>query len=109
VTLAIRRYHDSGSFSFLRISLAVLAAFLDRLGHYEPAAIISGFAATPITGATYPEFDTTITHLRSVLGDQAYESFACAGEHTTPAAMATYAFDQVDRARAQLPPSGGSQ
>jgi class 3 adenylate cyclase len=46
--------------------------------------------------------NTTITRLREVLGDDAYESLAQAGEAMTPAAMATYAFDQIDRARAAL-------
>jgi hypothetical protein len=40
--------------------------------------------------------------LREVLGDEAYESFARAGENMTNAAMATYAFDQIDRARVEL-------
>ena len=35
-------------------------------------------------------------------GDQAYEAFASAGASMTTAAMATYAFDQIDRARGQL-------
>ena len=43
---------------------------LDRLGHYEPAATISGFAATVFTRTTYPEFDTPIAHLREVLGNR---------------------------------------
>jgi predicted ATPase/class 3 adenylate cyclase len=102
MTLSIRRYHDSGTISFLRTTLAVFAAFLDRLGHYEPAAIISGFASTPITDATYPEFSTTINHLRAVLGDQVYESSARTGEHMTSSAMAAYALDQIDRARAEV-------
>jgi predicted ATPase/class 3 adenylate cyclase len=103
LTLAIRHYHDSGGFSFLRTPLAVLAAFLDRLGHHQPAATISGFAgATPLTRATNPELNTMVTHLRDVLGDQAYEAFARAGEHMTNAEIATYALDQIDRARAEL-------
>ena len=55
LTLAIRNYYDSGSFSLLRSPLAILAAFLDRLGHHEPAATISGFAANPATRAGIPE------------------------------------------------------
>ena len=34
--------------------------------------------------------------------DQAYESLACAGEKMTTAAMATYAYDQIDQARTEL-------
>ena len=36
------------------------------------------------------------------LGDPAYESLARAGEKMTTAAMATYAYDQIDQARTEL-------
>jgi hypothetical protein len=104
LTLAIRRYYDSGNVALLRSPLAALAAYLDRLGHHEPAATISGFAATPFTRTVRPEITTAITHLREVLGDEAYESFARAGLDMTNARMATYALDQIDHARADLNP-----
>jgi tetratricopeptide (TPR) repeat protein len=69
LTLAIRNQIDSGSVSIISSPLAILAAFLDRLGHHEPAAIISGFAATPFSQAAFPEINTAITHLRDILGD----------------------------------------
>ena len=50
----------------------------------------------------FPKIDTAITHLRDVLGDQTYESLAREGETMTTAAMATYAYDQIDQARAEL-------
>ena len=99
--LAIRNHHDSGNVTMIRTPLAVLAAFLDRLGRYEAAATIAGFAFSPLTAAL-PEFRTAITHLRDVLGDQTYESFARKGETMTTAAMATYAYDQIDQARIEL-------
>ena len=37
-----------------------------------------------------------------MLGDQTYESLASNGEAMTTAAMVTYAFDQIDQARAEL-------
>ncbi len=46
--------------------------------------------------------DTAIAHLRDVLGDQTYESLARKGETMTTAAMAAYAYDQIDQARAEL-------
>ena len=49
-----------------------------------------------------PRFGTAITHLREVLGDQTYESLARKGETMTTAEMATYAYDQIDQARAEL-------
>jgi hypothetical protein len=102
MTLAIRRYYDSGNVALLRSPLTALAAYLDRLGHHEPAASISGFAATLFIRTVRPEITTAITHLREVLGDERYEALARAGETMTNAAMATYALDQIDQARAEL-------
>ena len=61
-----------------------------------------GFASNPITAVAVPEIGTAITHLRDVLGDQTYESLARKGETMTTAAMVTYAYDQIDQARAEL-------
>jgi predicted ATPase len=101
VTLAIRNYHDAGN-ALIRGPLAILAAFFDRLGRYEPAATIAGFAVSPMTAAIEPELSTAIAHLREVLGDQTYESLAHKGETMTTAAMVTYAYDQIDQARTEL-------
>jgi predicted ATPase len=101
VTLAIRNYHDAGN-ALIRGTLAILAAFFDRLGRYEPAAIIAGFAVSPMTVALEPELSAAIAHLREVLGEATYESLARNGETMTTAAMATYAYDQIDQARTEL-------
>jgi hypothetical protein len=82
--------------------MATLATVLDRMGRYEPAATIAGFASTPFTVAVYPELLTTTAHLRTALGDQAYESLARKGEAMTNADIATYTYDQIDQARAEL-------
>ena len=102
LALAIRNYLDTGNIATSRSPLAILAGLLDRLGHYEPAATIADFAANPLTRMAFPEITTTIAHLREVLGDDRYESLAQAGQAMTNAAMATYAFEQIDLARAQL-------
>ena len=102
LTLAIRNYHNCGDTTTIRVPLAVLAALFDRLGRYEPAATIAGFALSPIAAAGVPEITTAITHLRDVLGDATYESLARKGETMTTAAMATYAYDQIDQARTEL-------
>ena len=102
LTLAISHYYDAGNVANLQNPLAILACQLDRLGRHEQAAIISGFAATAFALASYPQLNTTIAHLRDVLGDQTYESLAHKGQTMTTAAMATYAFDQIDQARAQF-------
>jgi len=99
LTLAIRNYHNAGDTTTIRTPLAVLAALFDRLGRYEPAATIAGFALSPIAAAGFPEITTTIAHLRDVLGEATYESLARKGETMTTAAIATYAYDQIDQAR----------
>jgi tetratricopeptide (TPR) repeat protein len=100
-TLAIRNYHDSGA-PQVHPTLALLAALLDRLGRYESAATIAGFACGPFTTASIPELRTAIAHLRDVLGDKIYELLARKGEAMTTAAMVTYAYDQIDQARTEL-------
>ncbi len=100
LTLAIRNFHNAGDTTTIRVPLAVLAALFDRLGRYEPAATIAGFALSPLSAAAFPEITTAIAHLREVLGDQTYESLARKGETMTTADMATYAYDQIDQARA---------
>jgi predicted ATPase/class 3 adenylate cyclase len=99
--LAIRNFQDSGHAANMRVAQAILAVLFDRLGRYEPAATIAGFAFSPLTAAL-PEFSCAIAHLRDVLGDQTYESLARKGETMTTAAMVTYALDQIDQARAEL-------
>ncbi len=102
LTLAIRTYHDSGCFLLMHGPLAVLGTLFDRLGQHQTAATVVGFAAGPATLQTLPELNTAIMHLRGVLGDNAYESFTGIGERMTNAEMVNYAFDQIDRARADL-------
>jgi len=102
LTLAIRNFHNAGDTTTIRVPLASLAALFDRLGRYEPAATIAGFALSPMAATAFPEFTTAITHLREVLGEATYESLARKGETMTTAAMATYAYDQIDQARTEL-------
>ena len=63
----------------------------DRLGRYEPAATIAGFALSPLSAAAVPKIATAITHLREVLDEATYESLARKGEAMTIAAIATSA------------------
>ncbi len=102
LALAIRNYHDSGNTTVVRVPIAALAALLDRLGRCEPAATIAGHAFNPVTRPWLPELRAAIAHLRDVLGDQTYELLACKGETMSTAAMARYAYDQIDQARAAL-------
>ncbi len=102
LTVSIRHYYDTGYFSLMPSPLAVLTAVLDRLGHYESAATISGYAATPLTWKGYPEMNSAIVHLREVLGEEAYESLARGGARMSNASVATYALEQIDRVRAAM-------
>jgi hypothetical protein len=79
--------------------LAILAGVFDRLGHHEQAATITGFAASPMALAGYPQLEATITHLRETLSDTVYESFAQAGETMTIAAIANYALANIEHVR----------
>jgi hypothetical protein len=102
LTLAIRNCRDSGNVAYIRVALATVAVFCDRLKRLEPAATFAGFAFSPFTAAAFPEITTAITHLREVLGEATYESLARKGETMTTAAMVTYAYDQIDQARTEL-------
>jgi predicted ATPase/class 3 adenylate cyclase len=103
LALSIGKFHDSGSFSLMSSPLAILAGVLDRLGHHEPAAAINAFASNPWTISANAELEATKTHLREVLGDADYEAFSRLGETMTNSSMASYALEQIDLARAELP------
>ena len=102
ISQTIRYYYDSGTAELMRVTLGILVVLLDRLGHDEPAATISGFAAGALARASFPEIDDAVAHLREVLGDDAYAVRAQVGAAMTSAEMAIYAFEQIDLARAKL-------
>jgi len=102
IAVAIHEYHDSGNPTYMRIPMATLTTILDRMGRYKAAATIAGSASTPLAVAVYRELSTTTAHLRTVLGDEDFESLARMGESMSTAEIATYAYDQIDQARAEL-------
>jgi hypothetical protein len=102
LTIAIRNHMDFGSFSLVLTPLAILGTVLDRLGRHESATTISGFADTPFTRASFPKMAALVDNLREALGDDSYGALARIGEAMAPAAMATYALEQIDQARAAL-------
>ncbi|MDT7732191.1 MAG: hypothetical protein QOK45_2444, partial [Mycobacterium sp.] len=103
ITQTTHHYYDSGAVELMRVTLGTfLVVLLDRLGHHEPAATISGFAADALARASFPEIEDAVAHLREVLGEDGYAARAQAGANMTNAEMATYAFDQIDLARANL-------
>jgi tetratricopeptide (TPR) repeat protein len=100
--LSIRSYHDSGNMNRICVPLAILATFLDRRGRFEPAATIAGFALNTLTASSFTAITVAIAHVREVLGDQTYESLARTGAAMSLAAMATYAYEQIDQLRAEV-------
>jgi predicted ATPase len=100
--VVIGNFRDAGNTINMRGALCGLAALLDRLGRYEPGAIIAGFSFNPVTKTWFSEVNTAVAHLREALGDQTYESLARAGETMTPAEMMAYVYDQIDQARTEL-------
>ena len=103
MTLAIRNYQNAGSLTFFSPPLASLAMHLDRLGQFEAAATLAGFAAlSQMTMALYPELGHVIAHLREVLGDRTFEGLADRGATMPLAALISYAQEQIEQARSQL-------
>lgn len=99
--LAIRNFYDAGNTTGVRVALAGIVPCLERIDRIEPAAIIAGFASSPLSAAL-PEFNTALAHLQETLGEATYESLAHEGATMTTSAMVTYANDQIEMARAAL-------
>jgi hypothetical protein len=102
IATSIRSYLDTGNYFLLPQPMAVLAQLFDRIGSYEPAAMLSGFAETSFATSYFQDTVVTITHLREVLGDEAYATLADRGRSMTSSAFAKYAFEQIDKVRSEL-------
>jgi predicted ATPase/tetratricopeptide (TPR) repeat protein len=100
--VAIRNYRDAGNTENMRVIQAQLAVVLLRLGRHAPAATLAGFAISPLSAAAFPEINNAIGRLREALGDGPYESMARNGEAMGAAAIARFAFDQIDQVRAEM-------
>ena len=101
--LAIRNHYESGNATVISTPMAVLAAAFDRLGRYEAAATIAGFTFSPVTAASFRELDTRSRPSTRGAGKQCRTSrMLSLGAAMTMAAMANYAFDQIDQARTEL-------
>jgi hypothetical protein len=109
ISTTLRYYYDSGTVELMHITLGILVVLLDRLGYHEPAATISGFVADAPARASFPEIADATAHLRELLGEKEYKALAIAGANMTHAAIASYAFEQIDLAKAQLTPVGELQ
>ena len=70
---------------------------------YGWTATIAGFAiVSPMIRGGGPEMTTAIAHCAMSSAIRIYESLARKGEAMTTAALAIYALDQIDQARAEL-------
>jgi hypothetical protein len=88
------------AYSWFRVELANLRTALRwAVLDYVTLAIRNFHDAGNTTIIRMP---LAIAHLREVLGNPAYETLAHDGELMTTAAMATYAYDQIDQSRAGL-------
>jgi predicted ATPase len=108
IALSVNMYYDSGSSSYVSGPVGVLVALLDGVRAYEQAATVSGFSDLTLSRVTYPLVSAALSHLREVLGDERYETLARSGATMTNAAMARYALEQIDLARAQFAATGSS-
>ena len=79
LTQAIRISQDSGSITAIRSPMAVLVGVLTGIGSHEQAAVIAGFADTPLTRAAFPKLDTDVMRLRQMLGDGAFRNECSSG------------------------------
>ena len=52
-----------------------------------------------MTAAVFPELTTAVAELRDTLGEQRYEALARKGKAMTAAAIAAFAYDEIDQAR----------
>ena len=102
-TVAIRNYHDSGNTAMIRIPLAYPrrlsrpARTLRTGGHHRRVR-----ASVPSLQRPCPRSAPRSPTSAMSSARQTYESLARKGETMTTAAMVTYAYDQIDQARAEL-------
>ena len=99
--MALRNFHDSGNTTNIR------SRWLPSPPSSTGWDVTKRRRQSPVSrsapnAASFPNLNTTITHLRDVLGDQTYESLARKGDTMTTAEIVTYGDDQIDQVRAEL-------
>jgi predicted ATPase/class 3 adenylate cyclase len=103
IASAVGNYHDSGNVTQVRSALGLFAGFLWKRGDREQAATVTGFAGVmPTAAPSVPEFGATVSDLRDVLGERAYEVLAREGAEMTMATAVAFAYEQIDRVRREL-------
>ena len=103
VTLAIRNFHDAGNTTGVRTgtwrSSPPFSTGSDATNRRPPSPVSP---SVPSPQSASPKSTPRSPTCAMSLGDQTYESLARKGETMTTAAMVTYAYDQIDQARAEL-------
>ncbi|MGA5465820.1 ATP-binding protein [Mycobacterium sp. NPDC050041] len=102
VAMAIGNQGDAANRIVASRRLAILAYLFDRIGRYEPAARLAGFAASPFATAVFPEIQDALEHLQEALGETRYASLAHAGATTSTNEMVNFAHEQIDQVRSAL-------
>ncbi|MDO3638162.1 ATP-binding protein [Mycolicibacterium arseniciresistens] len=102
VAMAIGNQGDAANRIVAGRRLVILAYLFDRIGRYEPAARLVGFAASPFATAVFPEIQGALEHLQEVLGETRYASLTHAGATTSTNEMVNFAHEQIDQVRSAL-------
>ena len=97
---AIDSSHRAGNVGLLFGALAALAMFFDRFDRPEIAATVYGAAANHTAiHAVIIDLHTAVDHLRSVLGESAFDQCVATGAAMTLVDAITYARHQIQLAR----------
>ncbi|MCU1386607.1 MAG: cyclase, partial [Acidobacteria bacterium] len=99
---AISVYHDAGDTAAAKGTLGGLAVCLDLISRYEPAAIVAGYATSPLTGTVIPDLASVVDHLVGMLGADRHTSLTTTGLAMSAAEAVRFAFDQIELARGEL-------
>ena len=103
LTVAIRNFYDSGSFSIMAGPFAILAASSTGSDTMNPPPPSAGSPRAPSHGPPSPRSTArSPTSAKFSATRRLRILISGAGANMTNAAMATYAFDQIDQARAEL-------
>ncbi len=94
----IDSFHRAGNIVFLAATLASLAVFFDRVGHLDVAATIYGSSTRQASIGLVPRLDEVVEHLRSGLGEEAFEACVATGRGQDFSEAVRYAHEQIDLA-----------
>jgi hypothetical protein len=94
--------HRAGNIPWLATTLTSLAVLFDRIDQPEIAATVYGTSIRYGVAAAVLDFVDTVEHLRTVLGDAAFDQCVAAGSAMELAAAVRYARDQIQTARLLL-------